>query len=92
MGFTKESAVSAAKSDLAKRLKIGEGDISSGSVSDSDFPDMALGAPGKGEMAGQMISTGWTIKLNAGGKDYEYRADRDQLRLKNFEGKNHKVG
>jgi hypothetical protein len=92
MGFTKESAVSAAKSDLAKRLKIGEQDISSGPVSDSDFPDMALGAPGKGEMAGQMISSGWTIKLNAGGKDYEYRADRYQLRLKDFDGKNHKVG
>jgi hypothetical protein len=92
MGFTKESAVAAAKSDLAKRLKIGEKEITSGAVSDSDFPDMALGAPGKGEMAGQMISSGWTIKLNAGGKDYEYRADRDQLRLKNFEGKNHKVG
>jgi hypothetical protein len=92
MGFTKESAVAAAKSDLAKRLKIGEKDISSGPVSDSDFPDMALGAPGKGEMAGQMISSGWTIKLNAGGKNYEYRADRDQLRLKDFEGKNHKVG
>ena len=92
MGFTKESSVAAAKSDLAKRLKIGERDISSGSVSDSDFPDMALGAPGKGEMAGQMISSGLTIKLNAGGKDYEYRADNYQLRLKDFEGKNHKVG
>ena len=91
MGFTKESAVSAAKSDLAKRLKVGEKDIS-GSVSDSDFPDMALGAPGKGEMAGQMISSGWTITLNAGGKKYEYRADRYQLRLKGVEGKNHKVG
>jgi hypothetical protein len=91
MGFTKESAVSAAKSDLAKRLKIGENDID-GSVSESDFPDMALGAPGKGEMAGQMISSGWTIKLKAGGKNYEYRADRYQLRLKDFEGKNHKVG
>jgi hypothetical protein len=92
MGFTKESAVSAAKSDLAKRLKIGEKDISSGPVSDVDFPDMALGAPGKGEMAGQMISSGWTIKLKAGGKSYEYRADKYQLRLKDFEGKNHKVG
>ena len=92
MGFTKESAVSAAKKDLANRLKIGEKDISSGSVSDSEFPDMALGAPGKGEMAGQMISSGWTINLNAGGKNYEYRADKYQLRLKDFDGKNHKVG
>jgi hypothetical protein len=92
MGFTKESAVAAAKSDLAKRLNIGEKDIGGDSVSESDFPDMALGAAGKGEMAGQMISSGWTIKLNAGGKNYEYRADKYQLRLKDFEGKNHKVG
>ena len=92
MGFTKESAVSAAKKDLAKRLNVGEKDISSGSVSESEFPDMALGAPGKGEMAGQMISSGWTIKLSAGGENYEYRADKYQLRLKDFQGKNHKVG
>ena len=92
MGYTKESAVSAAKSDLAKRLKVGEKDIDTGSISDSDFPDMALGAPGKGEMAGQMISSGWTIKLSAGGKTYEYRGDKYQLRLKGYEGKNHKVG
>jgi hypothetical protein len=91
MGYTKESAVEAAKSDLAKRLKIGTGDIKS-SVSESDFPDMSLGAGDKGEMSAQMISSGWTINLNAGGKSYEYRADKYQLRLKGFEGKNIKVG
>ncbi len=91
MGYTKESAVEAAKKDLAKRLNIGVGDIGS-SASDSDFPDMSLGAAGKGEMSAQMISSGWTINLNAGGKSYEYRADKHQLRLKGFEGKNIKVG
>ena len=91
MGYTKESAVEAAKNDLAKRLKIGAGDIKS-SASDSDFPDMSLGAAEKGEMSAQMISSGWTITLNAGGKSYEYRADKYQLRLRGFEGKNLKVG
>ena len=91
MGYTKESAVEAAKNDLAKRLKIGPDDIKS-SASDSDFPDMSLGAAEKGEMSAQMISSGWTISLNAGGKSYEYRADKYQLRLRGFEGKNLKVG
>ena len=92
MGFTKESAVEAAKSDLAKRLKVSENDIKVGSTSDVDFPDMSLGAAVKGEMSAQMISSGWKISLDAGGKNYEYRGDKYQLRLKGFEGKNIKVG
>jgi hypothetical protein len=89
MGFTKDSAVAAAKSDLAERLGISEGEIDTAGVSDQDFPDMALGSPEKGEMSGQMISSGWEIKLNANGKTYDYRADKYQLRLHNFNGANH---
>jgi hypothetical protein len=44
MGFTKESAVEKAKSDLAKRLKVNESDIRERSVDKKDFPDMSLGA------------------------------------------------
>jgi len=91
MSFTKESAVQLAKSDLAKRLKISEDDISHKSVSDKDFPDMSLGAAVNGEMSAQMISSGWQIKLGAGGKDYEYRADKYQLRLHNFNGANYVI-
>ena len=92
MGFTKESAVDAAKNDLAKRLNLGPDDIKVSGTSDEDFPDMSLGAAEKGEMSAQMISSGWKIKLDAGGKNYEYRGDKYQLRLKNFDGKNVKVG
>jgi hypothetical protein len=92
MGFTKESAVDAAKNDLAKRLKLSPNDIKVSGTSDADFPDMSLGAAEKGEMSAQMISSGWKINLDAGGKNYEYRGDKYQLRLKDFEGKNHKVG
>lgn len=91
MGFTKESAVERAKSDLAKRLKLKESDIQERSVDNTDFPDMSLGAPAKDEMSAQMISTGWQIKLNAAGKNYEYRADKYQLRLKDFDGSNHVI-
>ena len=89
MGFTKDSAIAAAKSDLAERLGISESEIDIAGVKDQDFPDMALGSPEKGEMSGQMISSGWEIRLNADGKTYDYRADKYQLRLHNFNGANH---
>jgi hypothetical protein len=91
MKFSKDSAVERARTDLAKRLKISESEIEIGSVSDTDFPDMSLGAPENDEMAAQMISTGWRINLNAEGKNYEYRADKYQLRLCGFKGTNYVV-
>ena len=91
MGFDRESAAAAAKRDLARRLGVNEGDVSVRNVSEKDFPDMSLGAPESGEQSAQMISTGWQFDLEAGGKSYEYRADKYQLRLKGHEGKNHLV-
>jgi len=91
MSFTKDSAAEKAKSDLAKRLKISDGDVKVSSISEKDFPDMSLGAPVGDEMSAQMISSGWQIKLEAGGKNYEYRADKYQVRLRNFNGTNHVV-
>lgn len=91
MGFTKDSATEQAKRDLAGRLGVSEGEIKVSSVKEKDFPDMSLGAPASGEMSAQMISTGWEINLDAGGKNYEYRADKYQLRLRNFKGANHVV-
>ncbi len=91
MSFTKTSAVERAKSDLAKRLKINVNDIESGTVAEQEFPDMSLGSPAKDEMSAQMISNGWQIDLKADGKNYEYRADKYQLRLHNFKGENYVI-
>lgn len=77
-----------AKRDLAKRLDISIDGVTKKSVSECDFPDMSLGSPVDGEMSAQMISSGWEIELTAGGKNYEYRADKYQLRLHNFNGAN----
>lgn len=90
MSFTKDTAVQRAIQDLAGRLSIPEKDITA-SASEKDFPDMSLGAPVADEMSAQMISSGWQIDLYAGGKKYEYRADKYQLRLKGFNGTNHVV-
>jgi hypothetical protein len=91
MSFTKENSTECAKHDLAKRLKIGVGEIKEQGVSEKEFPDMSLGCPVNGEMSAQMISSGWQITLGAGGKSYEYRADKYQLRLHNFNGANYVI-
>lgn len=91
MKFTKESAVERAKLDLARRLGIDETSVSKSRVVDREFSDMSLGAAPSGEVAAQMLVSGWQIVLNADGKDYEYRADKHQLRLHNFNGSNYVI-
>jgi len=91
MGLTKDEATAAAKQDLAKRLGVGSDAIEEVSVTGRDFPDMSLGAPADGEMSAQMISTGWEIHLTADGKPYEYRADKYQIRLVDFDGRNYLI-
>lgn len=91
MKFSKETSLERAKKDLAQRLGIAENQITHVSTSDSEFRDMSLGATADGEMAAQMISYGWTISLQASGKNFEYRADKYQLRLHNFKGKSYLI-
>lgn len=91
MSFSRESAVQRAKQDLANRLRVSESEIKTASVSEEDFPDASLGAPVNDEMSAQMISSGWKIKFEADGKNYEYRADKYQLRLRGFNGTNYVI-
>ena len=91
MKLSKESSVERAKEDLARRLNIDPGDVAECGITEREFSDMSLGAPANGEMSAQMISNGWQIRLEAKGKPYEYRADKYQLRLHNFNGENYVV-
>jgi hypothetical protein len=91
MAFSKEEATQTARADLAKRLGISGNEIDEESVDDAEFPDMALGAAVKDEMSGQMITPGWRIQLKAKGKTFEYRANRNQLRLYKYKGQNYKI-
>jgi len=91
MAYSRETAVERARRDLAARLGRPESEVSEESVEEADFPNTALGAPTGDEMSGMMITSGWRIKLSAAGDTYEYRADRNQLRLCNFNGANHKI-
>lgn len=89
--MTKEEAVQKARNDLAQRVNVDASKITESSVEDADFPDMALGAAEDDEMSGMMITRGWRIRLSADGKDYEYRADKNQLRLYKHKGKNYRL-
>lgn len=91
MKFNKESAVERAKKDLAERSGIAVNDIETKSINEREFSDMSLGASVGGEMAAQMLVSGWQINLSATGKDYEYRADKYQLRLVGYNGTNHVI-
>jgi hypothetical protein len=91
MSISKEDAVEKARKDLAQRLKVDASTVKEQSVEDADFPDMALGAGEDGEMSGQMITRGWRIRLAASGQNYEYRADKNQVRLYKFKGKNYRI-
>ena len=91
MAFTKEEAVERARQYLAQRLGVSAADIREDSAENADFPDLALGAPLKDEMSGQMITPGWRIHLSAAGRSFEYRANKNQIRLFNYKGSNHRV-
>ena len=91
MAYSKEDAVARARKDLAARLGVPESEIREESVEQADFPNTALGAPTRGEMSGMMMTSGWRIRLGAAGKSYEYRADRNQVRLYDFKGANYKI-
>ena len=91
MSYNKQTAVERAKQDLAKRVNVSVTEVTEEGVVDKDFPDMSLGAAVDGEMSAQMISSGWQITLATHGKHYEYRADKYQIRLHNFHGRNYVI-
>lgn len=43
----------------------------------TDWPDTCLGLPGAGESCAQVLTPGFRVVVNAGGKPYEYRTSRD---------------
>jgi hypothetical protein len=91
MAITKEEAIKKAKADAANRLGIDEKDVTERSVDNTEFPDTALGASTDGEMSGSMLTSGWRIKLEGNGQTLEYRADKHQVRLFGYKGKNYRI-
>jgi hypothetical protein len=91
MAISKEEAVERARKDLAQRLGVNAKEIKEQLVEDADFPDMSLGASAKDEMSGQMITRGWRIRLQARNQTFEYRANKNQIRLYDYKGQNYPI-
>lgn len=88
---TKEEAIKRAVKDLSQRLQTSEDKVTESSSEEFEFPNMSLGAPGDDEMSASMLVSGWKIFLSAENKTYEYRADKFQLRLFQFNNNNYLV-
>ncbi|VVB85938.1 Uncharacterised protein [uncultured archaeon] len=70
-----QPVIDLAKKDLAARLNITAGQIQLARLEKVDWPDTSLGYPEKGKMYAQMITPGFRIVLEAGGRSYEYHGD-----------------
>lgn len=88
MALSKKEITDIAREDLAERLGVDESEVEEIASEKAEFPNTALGALEEDEMAGDMITSGWRVRFDVGGEEYEYRADDEQIRLVNFGGSN----
>lgn len=72
-----------ARADLVKRLQIDPDTIQLVSVEAVEWPDGCLGVQTPGVMCTMVITPGYRVVLEAGGKQYEYHTDAsgDVVRL-----------
>ena len=88
--LSKEEAVDIAVRDAAGRTGV-DATSARAHAADATFPNSALGAARPGEWSADMQSSGWTIRVAAGGRSFEYRANARQVRLVDADGGNHVV-
>ena len=74
-GMSVEEALVKVKADLASRLGVTEDEISLVSAVAVTWNDASLGCPEKGMMYIQVLTPGYRIILEVGGKQYDYRTD-----------------
>jgi hypothetical protein len=75
--MSKDSQISRAKQDLAKKLKVDQEKISVKSVAATQWPDASLGLKKNGGSFAMVMIDGYIIELEAGGRSYRYHADED---------------
>lgn len=64
-------AVERAKAYLADTLKLSAKEIELESAVKTKWPDASLGCPEKDRMYAQVVTSGWTVTLKAGGRTHE---------------------
>ncbi|MBI3970844.1 MAG: hypothetical protein HY332_06105 [Chloroflexi bacterium] len=68
-------AVNAALDDAVRRLGVARGQIRVVRVEPRDWPDASLGCPSPGQFAAQVITPGFLVVVEAGGRQLEYHTD-----------------
>lgn len=86
--LTRDGAVRIAMEDAARRSS---SDPSISTVDDECFPNSALGAARPGEMNAAVVTPGWRILLNAGDRQFVYRASARQVRHVGDDGTVHLI-
>jgi hypothetical protein len=71
--------VEQAKQDLASRLKAAAETITLQAIQAVRWPDSSLGCPKPGMNYLMVVTPGYLIRLEAGGKAYEYHASKEQV-------------
>ena len=76
----------AAQADLAQRLGLPAEAVTLLSVTPAQWPDACLGLPAPDEACAEMIVEGFRVVLEAEGRTYTYRTDREgqHMRLENL--------
>lgn len=70
-------AALAAQQLLAEQLNLPVEDVTIALIEETEWSDSCLGLGGPAESCLQAITPGYRVVLNAGGKDYEFRTDRE---------------
>ena len=71
-----ETALAAAKADLAQQTGVPIEEIGLISIEAVDWSDTSLGCPQEGFMYAQVITPGYLMVLEADGQQYEYHTDQ----------------
>jgi hypothetical protein len=68
------SVIEAAVADAAARAGVDPGEVTIVSAEAVTFPDGGLGCPEPGMMYTQVLTPGYRVVVEAGGREYDYRS------------------
>lgn len=78
---TVRKLVGLAKGDLAKRLIVKSSAPAVREVTPVNWPDTSLGCPEPGRVYAAVVTPGYRIVLEHGGRRYRYHTDRTRVKL-----------
>jgi len=70
-------ALQAVLADAATRSGVDRGNLQVPRMEPAEWPDSGLGCPQPGQLYLQVITPGWLIEVQGGGKIFEYHTDGD---------------